>query len=86
MRARTPKKRFLGFYNQNDVVLDLSDTKRHRFGWQQFFFLIPTHIPKRSRLGLPESKTTSFWNCFKSLIQNNVVWISDLVPNDVILA
>ena len=40
--------------------------------------------PKRRRLGLPQSKTTSFWNCFKSFIQNNIVWISDLVPNDVI--
>ena len=42
MRVRTPKKKqFLGFYSPNDVVLDVYDTKQHRFGRQQYFFLIP---------------------------------------------
>ena len=59
MRARTPKKRFLGFYNQNDVVLDLSDTKRHRFRWQHFFFNSHAH-----------PKTTLFGT---ARVQNNVV-------------
>ena len=46
MRARTPKKQLFGFCSQNDVVLDLSDTKRHRFGWQKFFFLNSCTHPK----------------------------------------
>ena len=73
MRAGTPKNRFLGFCSQNDVVLDLYDTKRHRFGWQKFFFLKFSrtsqndviwdyHSPKRFRFGIVLgylSKTTS---------------------------
>ena len=51
MGAGTPKKRFLGFYSQNDVVLDLFDTKRHCFGWQQYFFNSRAH-PKMTSFGI----------------------------------
>ena len=72
MRARTPKKQLFGFCSQNDVVLDLSDTKRHRFGWQKFFFFKFLHTSQMISFG-----TTR--------VQNDIVWISDLVPNDVVL-
>ena len=81
MRARTPKKRFLGFCSQNDVVLDISNTKQSHFRRQRYNFLIPStsqnnviwdwQSPKRRRLGLAKSKTTSFGI---RKVQNDVIW------------
>ena len=74
MRAGTTKKRFLGFCSQNDVVLDLSDTKRHRFGWHKFFFfkfprtsqndvIWDYQSPKRCRFGIVLSHLSKTISC-----------------------
>ena len=81
MRDGTPKSRLLGFCSENDVVLALFlGTKRRRFGCHLSFFLKSRAHPK----------TSLFWICFKSLIQNDVFWSFSpkrrrLVPNDVVL-
>ena len=85
MRAGTPKSRLLGYCSQtlfwpslvqNDFVLDA----------RPISFLKPVNISKRHHLGQPESQTASFWKCFKSLGQNDVIWISDLqlIQNDAV--
>ena len=85
--------------DQNNVVWSFWDIKRRRFGFFIFFFkpiqnnvvLDLSHLSKRRRFELPQSKTTSFWTTrvFKKktiLASKTTLFCTRKGQNDVVLA